>query len=75
MPLRALLIMIAVAIIIMAAKRLLASRKTGSGKTAESGRMVQCATCGMYVPQSEALTHSGRYYCSRGHLEDDRKHT
>ena len=73
MPLRALLIMIAVAIIVMAARRLLAGRKTGTGKTAESGRMVQCATCGMYVPQGEALTQSGRYYCSRGHLEDDRK--
>ena len=73
MPLRALLIMIAIAIIIMAAKRLLAGRKTGTGKTTESGRMVQCATCGMYVPQGEALTQSGRYYCSRGHLEDDNR--
>lgn len=73
MPLRALLIMIAIAIIIMAARRLLAGRKAGTGKTAESGRMVQCATCGMYVPQGEALTQSGRYYCSRGHLEDDTK--
>jgi uncharacterized protein len=75
MPLRALLIMIAVAIIVMAARRLLAGRKTGTGKTAESGRMVQCATCGMYVPEAEALTDAGRYYCSRGHLEDDRPHS
>jgi hypothetical protein len=73
MPLRALLIMIAIAIIVMAAKRLLAGRPASSGKTAPSGKMVQCATCGMYVPQGEALTDSGRYYCSRGHLEDYRK--
>ena len=75
MPLRALLIMFAVAIIVMAAKRLLAGRRTITRTTKPSGKMVQCATCGMYVPQAEALTESGRYYCSRGHLEDDRRHT
>ncbi len=73
MPLRALLILIAIAIIVMAAKRLLAGRQTGNRTTRRSARMVQCASCGMYVPQGEALTDSGRYYCSRGHLEDDRK--
>lgn len=75
MPLRAILIMIAVAIIVMAARRLLDGRRTGTRTAKRSGRMVQCTTCGMYVPEAEALSDSGRYYCSRGHLEDDRRNT
>ena len=75
MPLRALLIIIAIAIIAMALKRLLAGRRSGGRAAMQSGKMVQCATCGMYIPEGEALTDSGRSYCSRGHLEDDRRHT
>jgi uncharacterized protein len=73
MPLRALLIIIAVAIIAMALKRLLAGRRSGGRTAGQSGKMVQCATCGMYIPEGEALTDSGRNYCSRRHLEEDRK--
>jgi uncharacterized protein len=75
MPLRTLLILIAVAIIVMAARRLFAGRQTGRRTTTQSGKMVQCATCGMYVPESEAVAGSGRYYCSRQHLEDDSRHS
>ena len=73
MPLRALLIMFAIAIIVMAAKRLLAGRQSSNRVTGASGRMVQCATCGIYVPEAEALTDSGRFYCSRDHMDDDRR--
>lgn len=33
--------------------------------------MVRCAHCGVHVPQSEALAHDNRWYCSRAHLEQD----
>ena len=73
MPLRALLIIIAIVIIARALKRLLAGRRSDGPKAKQSGKMVQCATCGMYIPETEALTDSGRSYCSRGHLQEDRK--
>lgn len=33
--------------------------------------MVRCARCGVHVPQTEALAHDNRWYCSREHLEQD----
>jgi len=29
--------------------------------------MVRCATCGVYVPKSEAITMAGRSFCRDGH--------
>ncbi len=76
MPLRTLLILIALAIVFMAAKRLLAGRRQdGGSRLKQSGSMVQCTTCGMYVPEDEAIAVSGRFYCSRKHLDDDRRHS
>jgi uncharacterized protein len=75
MPLRTLLILIALAIIVMAARRLLAGRQAGGRRLKQSGSMVQCATCGMYVPEDEAIADSGRHYCSRKHLDEDSRHS
>ena len=76
MPLRTLLILIALAIVVMAAKRLLAGRRQADDhRLKQSGSMVQCTTCGMYVPEDEAIADSGRYYCSRKHLDEDRRHS
>ena len=76
MPLRTLLILIALAIVFMAAKRLLAGRRQAGGhRLKKSGSMVQCTTCGMYVPEDEAIADSGRFYCSRKHLDEDRRHS
>ena len=75
MPLRTLLILIALAIVVMAAKRLLSGRQAGGRRLKKSGSMVQCATCGMYVPEDEAIADSGRHYCSRQHLDEDSRHS
>ena len=75
MPLRTLLILIALAIVFMTVKRLLAGRHVGGRTLKQSGSMVQCATCGMYVPEDEAIANSGRYYCSRKHLDEDGRHS
>ena len=37
-----------------------------------SEKMVSCSTCGLNVPQSEALARDGRWYCSSEHLEKAR---
>ncbi|KWR91983.1 PP0621 family protein [Cupriavidus sp. IDO] len=33
--------------------------------------MVQCAHCGVHLPQSEAIAWRGLHYCRRSHLPDD----
>jgi len=44
-------------------------RSTGKAPQANSGKMVKCETCGLYVPESEAVTRHvhGRteYFCSK----------
>ena len=70
MPLRILLILVAIAVIMVGVKRLFAPGKPGGGT--RSSRMVQCAHCGMYVPEQEACERQGLYYCSRAHLEADK---
>lgn len=38
-------------------------------------RMLPCAYCGVHVPESEAVRHDGRFYCSSEHvaLEERRR--
>ena len=72
MPVRILLILVAIAVIILGVKRLFAPGKPGGGSTGNSARMVQCAHCGTYVPEQEAIAREGRYYCTPAHLEADR---
>jgi uncharacterized protein len=70
MPGRLLLILILIAIVILALRRLKrsASRPNVRKETA-TGRMVQCAACGLYLPEQEALMHQGKYYCSQSHRD------
>ena len=43
-------------------------------KTQHSGeRMVQCANCGVYVPESEAIRIGRDCYCCREHAEAGRR--
>jgi hypothetical protein len=70
---RMLLIFLALAVIVMIAKRLwLQPRGSADKRKRLSGQMVQCAQCSMYVPEQEALQHMGQWYCSQEHREADR---
>jgi uncharacterized protein len=71
MPLRSLVILIAVALVVYAARRLWQSSRPASRRGQKSARMVQCAHCGVYVPEHEALTRGDRFYCSDAHLKED----
>jgi len=71
MPLRSLVILIAVALVIYAARRLWKSSRPAVKRGQKSARMVQCAHCGVYIPEQEALPRGGRFYCSADHLNDD----
>jgi uncharacterized protein len=72
MPVRILLILVAIAVIILGVKRLFAPGKPVGGSGKNTARMVQCAHCGMYVPEPEACERQGLYYCSPAHLEADK---
>jgi uncharacterized protein len=71
MPLRTLVILIAVALVVIAVRGLLRSSRPPGRRGQQAARMVQCARCGVYIPENEALTRGDRFYCSAAHLQDD----
>ena len=71
MPLRTLLILIALAVVVFAVKRLFSPRRPRTSKQLKQGQMVQCAHCGIYLPEAEAISQAGRYYCSQSHRDND----
>ena len=71
---RILLVFIALAIIVMVAKRLWLRPRPGKPERRQlSGQMVQCRHCGMYVPEAEAIRSQDQWYCSREHSIADRR--
>ena len=71
---RTLVILIALALIFMVGKRLLQSSRPPVKRPGKQGQMVQCAHCGIYIPSQEALSRSGRNYCSAAHRDADPDH-
>jgi hypothetical protein len=47
------------------------SRKQESGTGGEAPRMVEsmvrCKTCGLHIPEDEAIEQDGEFYCTRAH--------
>jgi uncharacterized protein len=66
---RFLAIFIALAIIVVLVKRLWPSSRPPATRMREPGQMVQCAHCGIYIPEQEALHQGDQFYCSRSHLD------
>jgi len=71
MPLRTLVILIAIALVVVAIRGLLRSSRPASRRGPQAARMVQCAHCGVYIPENEALPRGDRFYCSAAHLQAD----
>ena len=67
---RILLILIALALIVMIVKRLWSQGQRPARNRELTGKMVQCANCGIFIPQQEALEQDGRFYCSRKHRDE-----
>lgn len=72
---RTLLIFIALALIVMVGRQLLRKPRRNTGTRGMTGRMVQCARCGIFVPEDEALAQDGRHYCSRECRDDTDRHS
>ena len=71
---RLLLLFVALAVIVMVAKRLwLQPRRHDRQQGKLSGRMVQCKHCGVYLPEQEAHRSGDNWYCSTEHSREDRQ--
>lgn len=72
-----LLILIAIIwLIVVIAKRLLASGRRLSeerqARIAEAQNMVRCEACGLHVPEDEAIREGPHRYCSESHRDGAR---
>jgi uncharacterized protein len=72
MGIRYLLLAVAIWVLFILLRRLIARRGKGqsSGGVAPVN-MVSCARCGIHVPQPEALQKDGRFYCCREHMQPE----
>lgn len=68
---RTILIFIALVLIVLIGKRLLQKSRPRATRHDLSGNMVQCARCGIFIPQHEALIRNDRFYCSAAHRDED----
>ena len=66
---RTLLIFIALVLIVMIGRQLLRKPRRTRRTQIESGKMVQCANCGIFVPENEAIEQGGHFYCSTEHRD------
>ena len=75
---RLLILLAAVVVLILALRSLLlpSSRRTARGTPQTPEKMIACAHCQLYLPESEALSADGRFFCNREHhrnwLDDQR---
>ena len=53
-------------------KRALAKRHSDSPAPPPPADMLRCDYCGMFMPRSDAITASGKIYCSDKHADADR---
>ncbi len=66
---RTLLIFIALALFVMIGRQLLLKPRSTRRRRSMTGKMVPCASCGIYIPENEAFERDGRLYCSREHRD------
>ncbi len=70
---RVLLFLVGIVLVAVILKRLaIGSRPAVTRRQDPVRKMVQCHHCGLYLPEQDAIQDSGRYYCAREHLREDR---
>lgn len=43
--------------------------KPSSAKITKNSRMVRCVHCGLHIPEDEAISQGGKYFCSLEHAQ------
>jgi len=68
---RTLIIFIVLALIVMIDRRMLQKPRPPAIRKPANQHMVQCANCGIFIPEEESLQRAGKNYCSQAHLDED----
>ena len=69
MAIRLVLIIVFVLSCVFLIRKYRAMRDQKARKKTEP-KILACADCGVYIPESEAIRHHGRVYCSSMHAEN-----
>ncbi|HLQ26669.1 MAG TPA: PP0621 family protein [Acidiferrobacterales bacterium] len=69
--LRIFLILLALWLTIRLIQRYIKRRPFSRPQQTTPTRMLPCAQCGTYIPESDALVLRGKVYCCAGHLPPD----
>jgi len=64
---RTLLLIIAIGIGYLIIKHLAKGKKISSRPTQSNTKMVKCEHCGLHIPEAEAVTSAGHFFCSEEH--------
>jgi len=44
-------------------------KSVGKKSTSQVENVVECAVCGVHIPENESIHHAGKQFCSTTHLE------
>ncbi|MFK5913453.1 MAG: PP0621 family protein [Woeseiaceae bacterium] len=66
---RFIVIALIIYLLIQFAKRWLANKNAQNKNSLEENNMVRCQVCQLHVPENEAFTKEGQYFCSQKHLD------
>lgn len=69
---RLILLVIVVAVAYWLLRSFLKPAPKGEQSTSEA--MVQCAHCGVHLPQSGAISADGKYFCCEAHRREHAEH-
>jgi len=74
MSFRFILIAIAIWIGVIMYRNYQSKRKIEKARTLkQSKNIVPCAVCGVHIPESEAIKHDEKFFCSSAHLDQANK--
>ena len=62
------LLLVVIAWHIWRGKRVENARPAHKKTLAQPEPMAHCSHCGVHFPQSDAISHRGKHYCSQAHL-------
>lgn len=51
------------------------SENQATGRQKNSEAMVQCAHCGVHLPESESIQSDGQFFCSQAHIHAPKDET
>ncbi len=70
MAIRLVLIIIFVLSCVFLIQKYKAMRSQKKTRNITEPKILACADCGVYIPESEAIRRNGRIYCSSGHAKN-----